>query len=307
MPELKRVDIAEIGASLFPFRLYRTNKELDHSVQEHGLIQPPLLASCRNEYAILDGAARIWSAKNKFNDALCLVYDEGEMDEKAMFCLYLEANLWARGFHTVEKAFCLKFADLIFESRIPVNVLQALDVPDSRQVMAQYGNLCRLSETVLEFISQLALKLSAAARFFHYSIAEGEALVHMLKSLPLNQNKLVQIMDFLADICRRDGSSSIQVLREALQAAGHENDAQKREQGLRDLLGTWRYPRYEKQRDDFSQKLVRLSLPNSIQIKPAPYFEDDYIELTCRISSDGERKKLIECLTQQEFERFFIK
>lgn len=126
-----------------------------------------------------------------------------------------------------------------------------------------------------------------------------------LSCLKPNQNKWVQILDWLYDISRRDGLTVKKVLIDSLLPLEGFNNPHERLDALRDRLEGIRFPEYRKQMEAFEGVVAKLDLPRTIQMTPSPYFEDNSVEIRCHLSNDQQRRELIEALSRDEWKSLF--
>lgn len=303
MSSILKIPTQEIITPLFTFRFGRDDGELKASIQEHGLLNPPKLLRSHNQLSIIDGTARIEAARDCGIDPInCFVFDHDHLDKKAAFLLCLEANGWDRDLNLVEKAHVLMTAQSLFgEEGIPQEVFHGLQIKRTATTLKHYGDLLRLPVVVQRYATDRSIALSVVLGFLRFTSADVEKLASLLFQLPINQNKLLEILDLLYDISKRDDTSASSLLTEVLEGVKQESHPHKKEQLLRAALQAKKNPLYDTQLSEFKGKVRKLSNRQNTKISPAPYFEDDYIDIQSRLSSQKDLKELIQTLNNEEW------
>jgi len=291
MPHHQKISLNLIeNAPLWNTHFSRTDDELSESVKEFGVLIPISVLKKEQKYYVIDGMARYSICELlKKEEIDCRVYNEDELNDEKGFLLCLELNKWSRDFNTVEKAYCLKVADEIFESRdCPDSFWLLVGIKNNARTIQQYRDLLKLSDKVLEYSTLNHLSMSVTLTFLRFKNEDVDSMIHELSLFSLNQNKLAEIVNALYDISREEKKSALVVLQEALSENENESDVLKREQGLRNHLKLKRNPLYEARLNEFESKVKSLPLNKKCKISPAPYFEDDYIEISTRFRSQKD-------------------
>ncbi len=285
----------EIKAPLWDITFSISDDLLESSIKTHGILLPLLLSE---EKRIVDGVRRFGIAKKLGMKDVPVLICSGKMVQE-LFLIFLEVHRWTRSFNLVEKGRVLKQARLLFSKEKTIsNVYPLLGFVSEHQAK-DCESLCTLDFPVLQFIVQQALPLNVASRFL--KIKSSDKIVSLLQPLSLNQNSLADVLDLLLELSRKESKTVATLLEEHL---SHLPGAQKGEL-LRKRLKENRHPRYQQKLVTFEkgvQALVSSSSVKNIQINPAPYFEEDYVELKVRLHDQNDRKKLIELLQKKDWE-----
>lgn len=294
--------------SLFNVRFCRDERDIESSVKNFGILVPPrVLRFASGALRVVDGMARIEALRSLGESHVeCLVYEENQLDLKNAFLMCLELNSWNREFNVVEQAYCLKAASELYGGmNIPKTVFQYLGMKKNIRAINQYKDLLKLPERVLKYMVHNDIRMSVALGFLKFPKDDINPIATQLFMLPINQNKLSEILGLLADLYKRDGVAPQMILEEVLAEIGTEFSGSRKEQQIRKLLHKRRNPSYEGQLSKFEEKTATLGLPKHAQVNPAPFFEDDYIELTVKLHSHGDIRKLLESLNQDEWHQFW--
>ena len=121
-------------------------------------------------------------------------------------------------------------------------------------------------------------------------------IIQILAPYRLNQNKQREVLEWLTDLAKRDEKPAEQILQQVLALIPPNVQEADRGDTLREILRAWRYPRYQKRKKEFEEKVKKLDFPVKIQIHPHPYFEKEGFEIRGKVTTDEEKNQLIQAL-----------
>lgn len=318
MPSLRQLAVRDIVPPLFSLRFGRKDAELAQSIEQVGLIQPLIVWERDGAHHLLNGTARMACLRRAVAATAaqaglrqggpftipCLVFGQSEITRERAFILALEANRWERGFNLVEKAMALRAARDVFGSGAPWDaVIKILGLKNGERLLTCYEDLLALPGDVLKLVIRHDLSLTLALRFWRFPVAEISEMARSLLNLHLNQNRVLEILELLYDIGKRENLSPGTVLRQALTEVPRGQNPGTREQALRDRLRQRRHPLYERARADFAARVKRLSPPRGVTVSPTAFFEDDSVEIRAKLSSHEERRQLVRMLNDDIWEQ----
>lgn len=306
--QLQKFDVNTLAQlePVFDLRFFSDVKSLQSSVQMLGVLQPPCLYKKGSDFFVLDGYHRIQFAKQRnYTSLACHVISADESTFSDVFLHYLELNRWSRSFNIVEKAFILKKAHEVFQNQgIPKAFWSIVDIPQKIHMIQSYKNLLKLPRFILKYLVNNNMSIKAAIGFLNFPKEEAEKLATQLFVYPLNQNKLIEILDILHDLKKHEERSAVVILSEVLEGLAEINP-QQRERALRECLKERRNPHYQKRMASFQSKVKKIPLDAETSLSPAPFFEEDYIEVRSKISSKDDIQKLISALKHRGWEDLF--
>lgn len=307
MPKLQEISLSDIGDSLFDLRFNRDDRPIQSSIQNFGLLSPPYLYRKEGQLFILDGLARVaWFRESGELKIPCHVIDETDMDAKESFLLCLELNHWCRQLNVVERARSLKKAQQIFGGlKVPKRFWQRVGIRENIRIIHQHKELLKLPDLVLKFTVNNNISLSIILGFLRFPKDQIEAIARHLFILPLNQNKLAEILGSLLDISKREEIMPLDLLEEVLSEVPEDLSAVQREQRLRQAFLSRRNPIYESQLSAFDDKLSGIPMGKETKVSPAPYFEDDYLEINAKVHSLEDLRELADSLTDEGWQKLF--
>lgn len=296
----------QIRKSRYVSRFYRDDRPLQTSLQTYGLFQPPLLIkNADGTYDIVDGAARIeWCRVSNIPSVVCQVLDADEWDEKSLFIRILEINRWSRGFNLAEKAWCVKYAHDIFGGlSIPKSFWNIIGIKDNIKSIHQHKEVLKLPEIILKFAVTNNISAPIILGFLRFPRNEIEQIARYILVLPVNQNKLAEILGHLWDISRREETSPLKILDDFVSQLEMELTQVQKEQKLRHMLQIRRNPHFESALKEFNDKVNLLTLDKNTKVAPSPFFEDDSVEIQAKIRTQADLDQLRKSLSDENWNK----
>lgn len=293
--------------ALFPLRFGTDSRKLQASLKSHGLLRPLVLYRKDARMHVLDGMERLTFLKEQGDKNLeTYVHDESNMDMRVAFLLYLEINHWHRPFNIVEKARALQTAHDLFRGEgIPQAFWDLAGVRQNIRVTQQYRDFLKLPDVLHKFAVNNNMPLATMLLFLRFHPSEIEAMASRLCRLPLNPNRLTEILSLLVDLTRRDELRALEVLDEILPRVEMESTPVQKEQTLRSVLLRKRNPNYEKRLREFEAAVKRLKLDDKIRVTPSPYFEEACVDVNTRFTSMEDVRALMETLEKEAWRDVF--
>lgn len=297
--KIETVSIAQIlPQPLFPLHFESDSRQLKTSLSTYGLLQPLVLFRTDEGLCVLDGWERLSLLKQAGQqDILARIHEPEDLDQAQAFLLYLELNHWHRPFNIVEKSQALKTAHTVFQGKsIPAVFWEVTEIPHNVRTAQQYRDFLQLPPVLHRFAVNNRMPLSTMLLFLRFKSHEIEALAELLCRLPLNPNRLTEILSLLIDLSRRDQRSALDVLQEVLPRLDLEKSPQQKEQVLRQILHKKRNPNYEARLKEFETVVKRLSLNEKTKVEPSPFFETDHVEVHTQFSSSADIELFLKLL-----------
>ena len=293
---------------LFMVRFHADCRDLQSSLQKWGLLNPIHVYQTPEQRFVLDGWQRVvFLRQQNFEGELpVIVHQSHDITMADAFLLFIDLNVALRPFNIVEKALLLKKAQDLFAGKAwPKSLVTALAVPFQPGPLKDYRDLLKLPQFVLKYAVNNGTPLHVVLKFLDFAPDDIEKLANQLFVYPFNQNKLSEILDLLQDLSRREGVLASQIFQDVLTQISGAGLAQQKEKLIRETLKKRKNPRYEAQMHQFLQKTKNMVLGGQTSVAPAPFFEDDYVEVTSRIYNQSDIENLIQVLTHQAWGDIF--
>ena len=281
------------------------------SLEQNGILIPILLQVVPGKkYRIIDGFKRIsWlTSNNTVSDQKqqetpipCFILPES-MPEREATNIRLETLSTSSGnFSGIQIGRVLKqFQDSDFTTEeIAAQVLPRLGLKPSARLVRQLLDLHNVLKTMTlpESLLQLGSEdLLPLLKFSQSALPDLAALSERMEVGGKKWRNLLQVLDEVSRL-REMSADEVLKLPEILEIIGRSSlQAPLRYRLLKQQLDTWRYPELSDLRQRFEQGRQRLNLSPRITLESDPYFENDDLTLSFKISSVQELRKNLKVL-----------
>ncbi|MCK5680672.1 ParB/RepB/Spo0J family partition protein [bacterium] len=283
---LSEIDFADRS---FPFSYGELPRRVVESVEQVGLLQPPLLLEAETGYRIVCGRRRLEALRESgANDEKIEILLAGENRVKELFRRALWGNLALRDFNLVETAdLYVRALEIFNKNEMRDEIQPALKVPQRERFINRYLAIADFSKEFRDLLAAGTIDAESVDLIREWAPAEFEVLLELVNETGLRRNKLREVISRLDDLARRDRISPCVPL--ALACAEIRGDDGKIEvASLRGQLKIQLYPHLTAVRRDFLNKLEKLSLPAHIQLDSPPDFEGGEFRLNFTFSDSKQ-------------------
>lgn len=282
MKTIKKVPLQQIDLSneTFSVNYMADLSRLRSSIEEIGLIQPVLLREKGDGYQIVCGFRRISIIKELGNSEIeSRVFEEKKMDDLRLFSLFLHENLTTRGFNIVEKAIALEKLVYLFQVDPAVAIqtfLPLFSLEPNEKILNTYLSLARMEDEVKRYVLREEVSRTNIRRLGALTPEDRIALLLLLPSLKLGENRLRETLTFFEEISRRNRCTIREIVhRPEIQAILFQKDLtpSQRTEKVKKVLMDLRYPRMCQMEENFEKRRRDLSLPDGVSLHHQPFFE----------------------------------
>ena len=281
------------------------------SLEQNGILIPILLQVVPGKkYRIIDGFKRIsWlTSNNTASDQKqqetpipCFILPESMPEREATNIRLETLSTSSDNFSGIQICRVLKqFQDSDFTTEeIAAQVLPRLGLKPSARLVRQLLDLHNVLKTMTlpESLLQLGSEdLLPLLKFSQSALPDLAALSERMKVGGKKWRNLLQVLDEVSRL-REISANEVLKLPEILEIIGRSSlQAPVRYRLLKQQLDTWRYPELSDLRQRFEQGRQRLNLSPRITLESDPYFENDDLTLSFKISSVQELRKHLKVL-----------
>jgi hypothetical protein len=303
-----RIDPTETYFNWFPGNLSEDDIK---SLEQNGILIPILLQVVPSKkYRIIDGFKRIsWlTSNNTASDQKqqetpipCFILPESMPTREATNIRLETLSTSSGNFSGIQIGRVLKqFQDSDFTTEeIAAQVLPRLGLKPSARLVRQLLDLHNVLKTMTlpESLLQLGSEdLLPLLKFSQSALPDLAALSERMKVGGKKWRNLLQVLDEVSRL-REISANEVLKLPEILEIIGRSSlQAPVRYRLLKQQLDTWRYPELSDLRQRFEQGRQRLNLSPRITLESDPYFENDDLTLSFKISSVQELRKHLKVL-----------
>ena len=287
-----QIDPAEIELADDSFRIsfFYTGAELKNSIQEVGLLNPPVLTRREGRLILVSGWKRVLACMN-LKLQLIPIFISSQKDELELFTTSVYENASVRSLTGVEKAETLarlkKFgaSDAILVRRF----FPLLGIPCNPEYLKLFFSLSEFNNEEKRLIHQKNMSIAVLQALVFFDAEERGLLLHWLQAL--GQNKQRELLNLLRDISQREKQSPLNILSVPQIRELAINDMlslpQKAEKIL-SFLREARNPSLSLWTKAFEAVLKKLDIERGILVDPSPYFEGEDLSLHFSFKSREE-------------------
>ncbi|MCD6193843.1 MAG: hypothetical protein J7L26_10295, partial [Candidatus Aminicenantes bacterium] len=135
--------------------------------------------------------------------------------------------------------------------------------------------------------------------WLEYSAEERQLLIPWL--VPLSQNKIKEVLEWLKEIALRDNLTPEQIVADFNRSSSTEEVSKSLAppaEAFRDYLRQKRYPAYTQALARYKSILREIGWPENIELSPFPYFEKDEFQVSFTFSNEKEFRKKVDQLVK---------
>lgn len=288
-------------------------QKLRSSIEESGLIQPVLLRKKSGGYQIICGFRRVSVVKELGKTEIeARVFEEKGADEFQLFSLSLQENLVTRGFNTVEKAMALE--RLVHRFRIDSDTviktfLPLFSLEPNEKILNTFLSLAGMEDGMKEYVLREEVSRSNIRRLANWSPDDRTAILSLISSLKLGENRLREILTFLEEISKKNRCQAKEtVQRPDIQVilSQKEFTPSQRTERIKKVLLDLRYPKMHQLEEEFQKKRKGLNIPSNISLHHFPFFEGKGLRVEFQFETVEEYRMILDYLSnlvdKKEFE-----
>jgi ParB/RepB/Spo0J family partition protein len=306
MQPIQKIPLQHIDLSddTFSVNFLPDLQRLRSSIKEIGLIQPVLLRKKLGGYQIICGFRRISVMKELGKSEIeSKVFEEKEMNAFQLFSLSLHENLTTRGFNAVEKAVALD--KLIHRFQIdPVAVIKMFlpffSLEPNEKILNTYLALARMEDEIKTYVLKEEVSRSNIRRLSTLTPVDRKAILSLISSLKLGENRLREVLTLFKEISRRNQCREKEIVqRSEIQDVLSQKEltpSQKTERVKKVLLDL-RYPKMHHMEKEFEKKRKALNLPHPISLYHSPFFEGRELRVEFQFATMEEYQTILSALS----------
>jgi len=309
-----KIDIDQIDLSDGRFRtspVFNLDR-MKLSLQEAGLLQPPLVSRRGNRYLLVSGWKRVLACRELSLSPIEVLVDVGRGDLELFLNAFYE-NLACRDFSPIEKAEAVFRLNEFGEpaEKIWTHYLPLLDAHPTVSALETLLAIARFEPNQKVMLAEEGIPFSSLERLVDFDTRERDMILPLL--VPLSQNKQKEVLEDLFEISRREERAVKEILEKEeirrIQRSESLSPLQKSD-NVRVLLREARYPLHSQWLNAFESVAKRIPWPKGARIQPSPHFEGDDLLLSFRFRNKKEFQSCLaglrEAGSHPDFGRLFL-
>ncbi len=278
-------------------------KSLVASIQESGIINPPVLLPLNNNtYRIVCGFRRVRACRRLGWDRVDARLLAPDTPRIQCALVAIADNRSQRELNLIEtsRALNLLSGDLPDDAAVAAMAGKA-GLSVSPAILSKIGSLSSLPLPMQQGMIDATLSLPMAERLQRMSVEDAREAFDLFCEIRAGLNVQREILDNAEETARREGVPLLEVLRSdaILQIrASEEGDRSWKLRKIRKLLKTRRYPKLSAAEERFAQASGKLGLRRDMKLVPPPGFEGLDYNLSLKFSSREQLHKQKEVIVR---------
>jgi ParB/RepB/Spo0J family partition protein len=303
----KKVELSTIDPEDDTYRI-TTQTSIDDlvaSIEDLGIINPPLVIKKKNEYGTVCGFRRIEAGR-------CLGWRDIEVkildaDTKKLECakLAIADNLQQRPLNLIETSRSIHLLSACLnDNRNLVELSSSLGLAQNPSMIKKIEKLYHLSRPIQNGILSNTISLSIALELGQLHREAGIALVDLFEKINASLNKQREIITLVKEVALRENISILQVLqnKDLRKILNHtEIDRTRKTSKIRMYLSARRFPAIANAEKVFQTRLKDLKLGSGLKLIPPPNFESTTYTLMLHFKNLAEleaRRSVLDSIIQ---------
>jgi len=269
---------------------------LQESINEIGLLNPPILKDKGESYQILTGWKRLISSRELgHTQALSSIYEAGEISDEECIKIIYQDNRYRISELELSELIML-FRDLcsLDYKELINNVLPLFELPPSRRHLDKFLGLASLEKEIKDSFYRGNITIEQAQMLSELTPeSRGAVLSDVILKYRLNNNEARQVVSSIEEIALRDKKPASQVISDIEKAL---QDEKKGKNELRQQLKRIRYPALSEVEEKYRKEVDNLNLPKEVNLFINQFFEGNDIEFRIKIKSPEELSRILSSL-----------
>jgi len=296
--QYQTVPLARINFQNDDFRISTREDlaELSASIQQAGLISPPVLIKQTIGFTIVSGFRRIAACRNLGWDEIIARILEPELSHPACLRLAIAANAIERPLNLIETSRAFQKLSVYSNNLKDVAATaSSCGLPANPSIIDKIKDLCLLPQPIQNSILNDTISLTMANDLARHAPDTAVDFTRLFEQLKLSLNKQKEIMALIGEIARREDTSIRQVLAcETFQQILTDEDLDRGQKGrkIRSFLRQRRFPRIVKAEQIYHAHLKKLKLNPDIKLIPPKEFEGSTYTLNLNFTNLAHLKML---------------
>ncbi len=277
--KVKQVILSRIDSGDESFRITTAadSDDLMASIQDVGLLNPPLLLGKGDNYIIVSGFRRVEACQRLGRSQINARVVDSATSRAECVRFAITDNAFQRPLNLVEQSRSIHLLSGFFDDHQALaKELSALGLPENPSIIEKLKRVCHLSPSIQSGILSNTISLATALELGKFGQDAGDRLAVLLQGLKLSLNRQREIIFLVKEIALRDDVSIPAVLEDQGVIRILDNEAFDRNQKARKFrayLRQRRFPSLTEAERKFEGHVKELKLGSGIQLIPPANFE----------------------------------
>jgi ParB family chromosome partitioning protein len=291
---LQSLPIADIDLDDTTFQITTQTRidDLQASIDNLGMLHPPIVFQTDSKIAIISGFRRIKACQQLGYDPIGVNLLAPGTPPLRLAQLAIADNASQRDLNLIElsRAFNL-LASSKAESEAVQTVVAGLGLPANTDFIEKVKRLTRMAPAIQQGVIDRRIALPMALELETIGPEVGARLAVLFRCLGLSLSRQREVVSLLTDIAGRDNEALESVLNRAAIVdvlADSDLDRNQKIHRLRRYLKQCRYPEMSKMEAQFAELVSQLRLGRGLKLTPPRYFEGPHYTLRIHFNTRDE-------------------
>jgi ParB family chromosome partitioning protein len=305
MFEIASIPIQQIDLQTIDLedRLYQISDQKDlrllcQSIQNMGLMHPPIFQAVDLKYRIVSGFMRVFACQEMGMKHIPGRVLKSDVSEHDCAKWAVTDNAIQRNLSPLEQSRALALIEKTMPDHMTLQVLaQQMGLPSTDKAIHQIRQLCQMPEFIQLGIANEYIAIPIARELIQFSETDALQFVKILKRLNPGLNIQRELLITCDEIAKRDNTTITDLLcsDDVTSILTHFSDDRKLcIHNLREHFKRLRYPNFTTIKHQVESGIKQLKLNKQTKLIPPPYFESNAWILQITFKDIGE---LADCLS----------
>ena len=266
--------------------------DLINSINQVGLINPPLLIEKGSVFTIICGFRRIEACRYLGWAALEAKILDSATSRLQCAKIAIADNGLQRQLNLIEKSKALSMLSSFYKDSVSLSkATSALGLPENPSLIKKIKDICRLPLPIQDCILSNTISLSIAVELGMLEQNAAILLTNLFHEFKFSLNKQKEIITLIKEIAFRENISIMEALRKCdfPDILNREDlDRTQKTQKIRAYLKQRRFPEITRAKREFENNVKELKLGKGIKLIPPADFEGQTYMLNLRFNTIKE-------------------
>ena len=272
------------------------------SIQQEGLIVPPLLIKQEAKFTVISGFRRLAACQMLGWKQVTARIVNPEQSYLKCLRLAIAENAYQRPLNLIETSRAIQKLSAFLNGPQQWNETAAVcGLPTNFSIINKIKNLCLLPAPIQSGILHDTISLTMANELAKLETKSAVVFARIFDQLKFSLNKQREMVSLVSEIARREDKSTYQVLaNDQFQNIMADDNLDRGQKGrlIRLFLRQWRYPRIVAAEEKYDHHIKNLKLGRDIKLIPPKDFEGNDFGLNLSFKNLAHLKKLQSKLDQ---------
>ncbi len=288
--EIETVTIADIDSEdkTFQITTKRSLSDLNDSINQVGLITPPILKQVNSKYIIISGFRRIAAFRDLGLSLIKAKVIDQRVDDFENIKIAIADNSMQRPLNLIEQSKSIKMLWPFKDTIDLAKTAAMLGLPEGEPYIKKIRKICDFIPIIQKCIIKGSISMPVALELGRLKKDEGSIFAKLFNDLKLGTNKQREILTLIKEISLREDVPIVKIIEQDRLGGILNNEEIERNQKVNKIiqyLRNRRFPSLTNVENEFEKHVKKLSLNNHVKLTPPNSFEGNTFSLNIRFKN----------------------